>query len=228
VNLVIDHLSLGVRDLASAKGFYDAALAPLGLRAEKVTESHVGYVRGGRDDFYLIREARAGAAGPAQHVAFLAPSRAAVAAFHAAALRAGGKDDGGPGVRPEYHSGYFAAFVRDPDGNRIEAVHHARAAVGVRPMQEFDIFLPRCSPERVEGYKKRLRERFGGVTYMPQKNEGEWTLGAATFKDDISILRVVTAEGEDAVRALQALKADMERELAQEEILIICRAVSAL
>lgn len=125
---MFDHLGFPVTDLARARAFYDRALAPLGISLlVEVTEemtggqgAHLGY---GRDrPVFWIGTGKP--AGTGVHVAFAAPDRAAVAAFHAAALAAGGRDNGAPGLRPHYHPGYYGAFVLDPDGNNIEAVHH--------------------------------------------------------------------------------------------------------
>lgn len=130
----LDHLSLGVSDLARAKAFYDRALAPLGLVAHATTEGELAYGPPGSPApegfaFYIgfedpaaKREVRPSAG---MHVAFRAPSRAAVRAFHAAALAAGGRDLGAPGLRPQYHASYYGAFVADPDGHHVEAVCHA-------------------------------------------------------------------------------------------------------
>jgi len=122
---MLDHLSLGVTDLARAAAFYDGILAPLGYVRVWSAEDAVGYASPGEED-ELALKARAGAtgAGAGFHVAFVAPDPAAVRAFHAEALARGGIDDGAPGLRPRYGPGYYAAFVVDPDGHRIEAVHH--------------------------------------------------------------------------------------------------------
>jgi catechol 2,3-dioxygenase-like lactoylglutathione lyase family enzyme len=118
---MIDHLSFGVADLARARRFYDAALAPLGYRYLRGSETTAGY----GDDyaaFWIVVAERPVPPDPASglHVCFRAPSRAAVDAFYRAALAAGGRDNGAPGER-EYEPGYYAAFVIDPDGYRIEA-----------------------------------------------------------------------------------------------------------
>jgi len=126
---MIDHLSLGVRDLARSRVFYDAVLAPLGYHRMFDLEDASGY---GRSDPHPLKEQALpfwitkNADGPALngHVCFSAPFRGAVDAFHAAALAAGGRDNGKPGLRPEYHAHYYAAFIIDPDGYRIEAVGH--------------------------------------------------------------------------------------------------------
>lgn len=126
---MIDHLSLCVSDLARSRAFYDAVLAPLGYRRMFDVEDASGY---GRSDPHPLREQALpfwiahSADGPALngHLCFSAPARTAVDAFHATALAAGGRDNGKPGLRPEYHAHYYAAFIIDLDGYRIEAVRH--------------------------------------------------------------------------------------------------------
>lgn len=116
-------------DLARAVAFYDAALAPLGAVRVWTVEDGAGYgAPGGGDRLALKRRDGASPPGPGFHLAFDAPSRAAVDAFHAAALRHGGADNGPPGLRPRYGPDYYAAFVVDPDGHRIEAVTRAGPA----------------------------------------------------------------------------------------------------
>jgi catechol 2,3-dioxygenase-like lactoylglutathione lyase family enzyme len=119
---MLDHVSLGVSDFARSKAFYDRALAPLGLKALFCDETFSGY--GDERPFFWIGVAERGPSARA-HIAFTATERAIVDAFHAAALAAGGRDNGAPGLRPQYHSDYYGAFVLDPDGNNIEAVCHA-------------------------------------------------------------------------------------------------------
>ena len=123
---MLSHLSLGVRDLAVARIFYRAALAPLGGVEVWQYPTAAGYgLAGGQDKLALFERAHAeGAlsAGPGFHLALAAPSRAAVDAFFTAALAAGGQDEGAPGPRPHYGATYYAAFVRDPDGHKLEAV----------------------------------------------------------------------------------------------------------
>ena len=119
---MIDHVSIGVRDLAKAKKFYDAALAPLGYRCLSPGESSLGYgAEAAR--FWLNRSESPVPADPNSglHFCFSAPTRESVAAFHRAALAAGGGDNGKPGLREDYGPDYFAAFVIDPEGYRIEA-----------------------------------------------------------------------------------------------------------
>jgi catechol 2,3-dioxygenase-like lactoylglutathione lyase family enzyme len=119
---MLDHVSIGAADLAAARRFYDAALAPLGCKCLTEGDGYLGY---GRDvpRFWVLSVARPVAPDNASglHVCFEAPSRAAVDAFHAAALRAGGRDNGQPGLRKDYGDNYYAAFIADPDGYRIEA-----------------------------------------------------------------------------------------------------------
>ncbi len=130
---MIDHIGFPVSDLTRARAFYDGALAPLGISVLlEVTEdmtgghgAHLGYGRDGNPFFWI---GSGSPAGGACHVALAAPDRATVDAFHKAALAAGGKDNGAPGLRPHYHPDYYGAFVLDPDGNNIEAVHHGAPA----------------------------------------------------------------------------------------------------
>ncbi len=118
---LLDHVTLKVTDFAASATFYDAALASLGLsRLFGDGETFAGY--GAERPFFWIG---AGGLGGGAHVAFTGRDRGAVEAFHAAALTAGGRDNGGPGVRAHYHPTYYGAFVLDPDGHNIEAVCHA-------------------------------------------------------------------------------------------------------
>ncbi|WP_234188106.1 VOC family protein [Shinella sp. NM-101] len=135
---MIDHMGVTVRDLAVARRFYDAALAPLGIAmVMEVTPEEsggyhgVGYGRPGKPSFWVSSDAHrpAGNDAPGEgiHIAFAADDRAAVDAFHAAAMAHGGRDNGAPGIRPHYHPNYYAAFVLDPDGINVEAVCHKPA-----------------------------------------------------------------------------------------------------
>jgi catechol 2,3-dioxygenase-like lactoylglutathione lyase family enzyme len=121
---MIDHTGVSVADVAKSKAFYRAALAPLGYAALMEWESHVGFGVAPKPDFWIGQ-------GPPNvpriHVAFRAETRAQVDAFHKAALAAGGRDNGPPGLRPHYHPHYYGAFVLDPDGHNVEAVCHAPA-----------------------------------------------------------------------------------------------------
>ncbi len=117
---MFDHIGFGVRDFPASGAFYSAALAPLGCRELWQNEEHLVAAFGARAPQLWIH---AGDPGAPLHIAFVAPDRAAVEAFHAAGLQAGGRDNGAPGLR-DYAPGYFAAYVYDPDGNNVEAVVH--------------------------------------------------------------------------------------------------------
>jgi catechol 2,3-dioxygenase-like lactoylglutathione lyase family enzyme len=120
---MLGHLSFGVSDLGRAISFYDAALAPLGLTRVWTGSEAAGYgPLGGGDLLALKQRSAASPPGPGFHLAFNAPSHDAVDTFHAAALRAGGKNNGAPGLRIHYGPTYYAAFVIDPDGYQLEAV----------------------------------------------------------------------------------------------------------
>jgi catechol 2,3-dioxygenase-like lactoylglutathione lyase family enzyme len=124
---MIDHLSLGVSDLNRAGAFYDAVLATLGYVRLFTHERAVGYgPPGAPDEAFAILAAGEHAKPPGGgcHLAFRAPHREAVDSFHSIALQNGAIDEGGPGLRPKYGSGYYAAFVLDPNGYRLEAVCH--------------------------------------------------------------------------------------------------------
>lgn len=128
----IDHVSIGVTNMTRAKAFYDAALAPLGMAPVMPVEFSgqlvgVGYGKPGKPSFWiqLPINGQPASMGNGVHIAFRAESRAAVDAFFLAALENGGIEDGRPGLRTEYHPDYYGAFVRDADGNKLEAVSHA-------------------------------------------------------------------------------------------------------
>lgn len=118
----LDHVGLDVSDYEASKAFYERALAPLGIGLMMEPVPEVGGFGADFPFFWIGRRGRGPASGT--HVAFTAESRETVDAFHAAALAAGGTDNGGPGVREIYHPDYYGAFVRDPDGNNVEAVCH--------------------------------------------------------------------------------------------------------
>lgn len=121
---MLGHISFGVRDLIRAGAFYDAVLATLGWVRLWDDEKGLGYgPPGGGEKLNLFFHVDAIPPGPGFHLAFDAPGQTAVAAFHAAALAHGGVDRGAPGLRTHYGPSYFAAFVTDPDGYRLEAVH---------------------------------------------------------------------------------------------------------
>lgn len=126
---MIDHVVLNVRDLAKSKRFYAEALAPLGYRVVKEFPGACGFGTGAQGDMWLWRRDPVSAH---VHIAFVCGTRSLVDAFHAAALKGGGKDHGAPGLRPDYHPDYYGAFMLDPDGNNIEAVCHEAIRVKKR------------------------------------------------------------------------------------------------
>jgi catechol 2,3-dioxygenase-like lactoylglutathione lyase family enzyme len=120
---MIDHVSVGVSDLERAARFYEATLAPLGLARVVTRPATVGFGKAYPEFWINLRANMAEvAAESGGHICLRAKTTAEVDAFHAAALNAGGRSDGAPGLRPHDRVRYYAAFVRDPDGNRIEAV----------------------------------------------------------------------------------------------------------
>lgn len=132
--MAIDHVSVGVTNMKRSKSFYDAALAPLGMTPVMPVEIGgnlvgVGYGDDPRKPSFWIQlpiNGRPASMGNGVHIAFHAETRAAVDAFFLSAMEQGGVEDGRPGLRTEYHPSYYGAFVRDPDGNKIEACCHAR------------------------------------------------------------------------------------------------------
>jgi len=127
---MIDHVGFSVSDYARAKAFYERALAPLGYTlimeatAQETGQPAAGFGSGGKPDFWIGDE---GGLNRSLHIAITAKDRAAVDAFYRAAIAAGAKDNGAPGLRPQYHANYYGAFVIDPDGHNIEAVCHSPA-----------------------------------------------------------------------------------------------------
>ena len=128
---MIDHLSIVVGDYAKSKAFYEAALAPVGHSRVVVMPDFppgrgpsAGFCHEDGSDLWICQGP---ALTPPLHLAFRVPTRAAVHAFHEAALAAGGRDNGAPGPRPQYSPNYYGAFVLDPDGHNIEAVCHEPA-----------------------------------------------------------------------------------------------------
>jgi catechol 2,3-dioxygenase-like lactoylglutathione lyase family enzyme len=118
---MLDHVSIGVGDYARSKAFYEAALAPLGFTVVmELGDFACGLGREGKPWFWVTTREPSGPL----HLAFAAPDRPTVDAFHQAALAAGATDNGAPGLRDQYHRNYYGAFVLDPDGNNIEAVCH--------------------------------------------------------------------------------------------------------
>ncbi len=125
---MIDHISIAVRDLAASTAFYDAVLCALGYTRLETRPLTVGFGKQYAEFWLNLRaDMTPVAAGSGAHVALRARSTEMVDAFHAAAIAAGGVSDGAPALRPQHGEGYYAAFIRDPDGNRIEAVTFVKA-----------------------------------------------------------------------------------------------------
>ena len=124
---MFDHISLKVKSPASSRRFYERALGPLGFKVIDASESGAGFRA---EDGSALWISGGGQAMPAVHFAVSAPGRGGVDAFYKAALDAGGRDNGKPGIREDYGPDYYAAFVLDPDGNNIEAVFNKPAAAG--------------------------------------------------------------------------------------------------
>ncbi len=120
---MLDHIGLNVSDYRASRAFYEQALAPLGIALQMEFGNAGGFGLEGMPFFWIREDGRAGSV----HVAFHCEDRASVDAFHAAALAAGGTDNGAPGLREHYHPTYYGAFVLDPDGNNVEAVCHKPA-----------------------------------------------------------------------------------------------------
>jgi len=131
VGRLIDHVHLRVTDLEASKRFYRAVLQAIGREVTGESDKHLN-----SDELWIDA---ADASGPSKvHLAFQAPDREAVQRFHAAGLAAGGRDNGAPGPR-DYHPGYYAAFLLDPDGNNVEAVIHAEAVRRSAPSVELSV-----------------------------------------------------------------------------------------
>ena len=119
--MIIDHIGFGITDYEKSKAFYLKALAPLGIGVVMEADGWIGLGRDGKPELWF---GEAGEKPSRIHLAFTAADRAQVRAFHAAALAAGGRDNGAPGIRAHYHPNYYGAFVLDPDGHNVEAVCH--------------------------------------------------------------------------------------------------------
>lgn len=120
---MLDHIGFNITSMPKSRAFYDAALAPLGIQRVMEFGAWVGYGRNGKPEFWIGEQKGAQLEG-CLHVAFSAGTRGEVDRFYEAALAAGGRDNGKPGLRTQYHPEYYAAFVLDPDGHNIEAVCH--------------------------------------------------------------------------------------------------------
>lgn len=126
---MFSHITLGTNDLESARRFYEPVMATLGIDQPFKLPATIVFGELVGLKLFIISPFDGGEAKPGNgpHTAFLAPDRAAVDAFHAAALAHGGTDEGAPGLRPHYHANYYGAYVRDPDGNKLQAVCHRRS-----------------------------------------------------------------------------------------------------
>jgi len=130
MDAILDHIGINVTDFERSKVFYEQALAPLGIALAMAWGPSAGFGRGGKPELWIgAQQTSFQTASQIRvitpvHVCLRASSRAEVDAFHRAAIAAGGKDFGAPGLRPEYHPSYYGAFVLDPDGHNIEAVFH--------------------------------------------------------------------------------------------------------
>jgi len=126
---MFSHVTIGTNDHDKACAFYDAVLGAVGIQRYYRDTHSIGYTKDPnqrRDQVWILTpfDDRPATSGNGLHIAFEAESRAAVDAFHAAALANGGTDEGAPGLRPHYHANYYGAYVRDPDGNKLQAVCH--------------------------------------------------------------------------------------------------------
>jgi catechol 2,3-dioxygenase-like lactoylglutathione lyase family enzyme len=119
--MIIDHIGLAVSDYEQSKAFFTQALAPLGIEPVMEVEGWAGFGKHGKPEFWFGTHTQK--QNP-MHIAFVAENRAQINAFYEAALKAGGKDNGPPGIREIYHPNYYGAFVIGPDGHNIEAVCH--------------------------------------------------------------------------------------------------------
>lgn len=130
---MIHHVSVGTNDVRRARAFYDPLMALIGLRVLKSSERSVHY--GASDIIFSLEtpvDGRPASPGNGVHIAFQAPDRETVRRFHSIAVANGGSDEGGPGIRDDYNDNYYGAFVRDLDGNKIEAVTYtARESFGL-------------------------------------------------------------------------------------------------
>jgi catechol 2,3-dioxygenase-like lactoylglutathione lyase family enzyme len=123
---MFSHVTLGTNDLAKAEPFYDAIMAVLGHPLLMKQGGVLAYGSWTGEKIFIVPpyDGRPASHGNGEHVAFITQDRAIVDAFHAAALANGGSDEGAPGLRPHYHANYYGAYVRDPDGNKLQAVCH--------------------------------------------------------------------------------------------------------
>lgn len=128
---MFSHMTLGTNDLDRARRFYEPVMATLGIAQPFAFPGTLVFGELAGAKLFIVSPFDGGAAshGNGTHAAFLATDRAAVEAFHVAALAHGGSDEGAPGLRPQYHANYYGAYVRDPDGNKLQAVCHRKSDV---------------------------------------------------------------------------------------------------
>lgn len=124
---MFSHVTIGSNDVERAGSFYDPVMKTLGHERFYTGDGAIGYGQISGDQTWILQpyDQQPATVGNGTHIAFLAPDRAAVDAFHAAALAHAGTDEGEPGLRPHYHENYYGAYVRDPDGNKLQAVCHS-------------------------------------------------------------------------------------------------------
>lgn len=123
---MFSHATIGTNDMPRAVAFYDAVFACLGIERFYLADGHAGYGNAHGDQVWVMNpfDGKPATVGNGMHIAFLAESRDQVDAFYNAGLDHGGTDEGAPGPRPQYHPNYYGAYIRDPDGNKIQAVCH--------------------------------------------------------------------------------------------------------
>jgi len=155
----LDHISAPVRDIEVARAFYRAALKAIGMTINMDVSSAFGMGSGDQKIFWLTRHEKAAGGG---HYAFRVDHREEVDAFHAAALKAGGKDNGKPGPRPDYGPTYYAAFVKDPEDNNIEVVCYARPPARGGPRRAGATAKP--APRAKGGARRRTRPKTAART----------------------------------------------------------------
>ena len=169
---MLHHVSVGVADVVRAGGFYDRVLATVGLRrVMEFLPYAVGY--GDKHPSYWVQlphDRNPASIGNGVHICFAAPSRNAVQAFHAAALANGGTDDGAPGPRPDYGPDYYGAFVRDPDGNKIEAVVFAMPTKKTKPAAKQAAKKAKAKPAKKA--KAKAAKRKPAKTAKKKKGKG--------------------------------------------------------
>jgi|SRR5579862_4069607 len=171
---MIDHLGIGVSDIARSKQFFTDALKPLGIGMLMDFGDGAGFGYDGKPFFWIGTSTKLSAA----HVAFVAKDRQTVDAFHMAALSAGGRDNGAPGVRAHYHPNYYGAFIFDLDGNNIEAVCHvpvgALAAMTSRPTAKKTVkkTAKKAAPKKVM-VKKAAKKAAKKAVKKPAKKAGK-------------------------------------------------------